>query len=42
MVNISVRGRVKEDNPYYRDPLYRELFDAAEQLEREFQAVGSV
>ena len=23
VVNISVRGRVKEDNPVYRDPLYR-------------------
>jgi serine protease Do len=41
VVNISVRGRVKEDNPYYRDPMYRELFDVPKQLEREFQAVGS-
>jgi serine protease Do len=41
VVNISVRGRVKEDNPFYRDPLYRELFDEPKQLEREFQAVGS-
>jgi serine protease Do len=41
VVNISVRGHVKEDNPFYRDPLYRELFDEPKQLEREFQAVGS-
>ena len=27
VVNISVRGRVKEENPLYRDPLFREFFD---------------
>jgi S1-C subfamily serine protease len=27
VVNISVRGRVKEDNPLYRDPLFRQFFD---------------
>lgn len=41
VVNISVHGRVKEDNPLYRDPLFREFFDVPKQLEREFQAAGS-
>jgi serine protease Do len=40
VVNISVYGRVKEDNPY-RDPLLREYFDAPKQLEREIQGIGS-
>jgi serine protease Do len=41
VVNISAQGRVKEDNPFYRDPLFREYFDVPEQLERKIQAVGS-
>jgi serine protease Do len=41
VVNISVRGRVKEDNPLYRDPFFREYFDLPKQLEREVQATGS-
>ena len=41
VVNISVRGRVKEDNPVYRDPLYRGPIDVPKQLERELQAIGS-
>jgi serine protease Do len=41
VVNISVRGRVKDDNPLYRDPVYRELFELPRQMERELQAVGS-
>jgi len=41
VVNISVRGRVKEDNPLYRDPLYREFVDVPKERERERQAVGS-
>jgi len=41
VVNISVRGRVKEDNPLYRDPFFREFFDLPKQLEREIQATGS-
>ena len=41
VVNISVRGRVKEDNPLYRDPLFREFLDVPKELEREIQAVGS-
>lgn len=27
VVNISVHGHVKEENPLYRDPLFREFFD---------------
>ncbi|HEY8332997.1 MAG TPA: trypsin-like peptidase domain-containing protein, partial [Tardiphaga sp.] len=41
VVNISVRGRVKEDNPLYRDPLFREFFEVPKQLEKEVQAAGS-
>ncbi len=41
VVNISVRGRIKEENPLYRDPLFREFFDVPRQVTREFQAVGS-
>ena len=41
VVNISVHGRVKEENPLYRDPLFREFLDVPKQLEREFQAAGS-
>ena len=41
VVNISVRGRVKENNPLYRDPLFREFLDVPKELERESQAVGS-
>jgi serine protease Do len=41
VVNISVRGRVKEENPLYRDPLFREFYDVPKQLEREVQATGS-
>jgi serine protease Do len=41
VVNISVHGRVKEENPLYRDPLFREFFNVPKQLEREFQAAGS-
>ena len=41
VVNISVRGRVKQDNPLYRDPLFREFFDVPKQLEQEVQAAGS-
>ena len=41
VVNISVRGRVKQDNPLYRDPLFREFFDVPKQLVQEVQAAGS-
>jgi serine protease Do len=41
VVNISVQARVKEDNPLYRDPVFREFFDLPKQLERQVQATGS-
>lgn len=41
VVNISVHGRIREDNPLYRDPLFREYFDVPKQLEKEINATGS-
>jgi serine protease Do len=41
VVNISVHGRVREDNPLYRDPIFREYFDVPKQLEKEINATGS-
>lgn len=41
VVNISVHARVREDNPLYRDPVFREFFDLPKQLEKEVQATGS-
>jgi len=41
VVNISVHGRIREDNPLYRDPRFREYFDVPKQLEKEINATGS-
>jgi len=41
VVNISVQGRIREDNPLYQDPLFREFFDVPRQLEKQFSATGS-
>src|SRR3569623_1463426 len=41
VVNISVHGRVREDNPLYRDPMFREFFDVPKQIEKEVNATGS-
>lgn len=41
VVNISVHGRVREDNPLYRDPLFREFFDVPKHLEKEVNSTGS-
>ena len=41
VVNISVHGRVREDNPLYRDPIFREFFDVPRQIEKEVSATGS-
>jgi serine protease Do len=41
VVNISVQGRVREDNPLYHDPVFREFFDVPKQLEKEVNATGS-
>jgi serine protease Do len=41
VVNISVHGKVREDNPLYKDPFFREFFDLPKQLEKEVSAAGS-
>jgi serine protease Do len=41
VVNISVKGKVRQDNPLYRDPFFREFLDMPKQVEREVQATGS-
>jgi serine protease Do len=41
VVNISVQGRIREDNPLYQDPLFREFFEVPRQVEQEFSATGS-
>ncbi|WFU31089.1 trypsin-like peptidase domain-containing protein [Bradyrhizobium brasilense] len=41
VVNISVHGRVREDNPLYRDPFFREFFDIPKQVEKEINSTGS-
>jgi len=41
VVNISVQGKVREDNPLYKDPFFREFFDMPKQLEKEVKASGS-
>src|SRR5690242_8059043 len=41
VVNISVQGKVREDNPLYHDPFFREFFDVPKQLEKEINAAGS-
>jgi Do/DeqQ family serine protease len=42
VVGISVRGRIRDDNPLLQDPLVRRFFNAQPQpIERETQATGS-
>src|SRR6202048_3190866 len=42
VVGISVRGRVREDNPLLQAPLFRRFFNLQQQpVERETQATGS-
>jgi serine protease Do len=41
VVNISVRGKIREENPLNNDPLFREFFGAPKKVVREFHAVGS-
>jgi serine protease Do len=41
VVNISVHGKVRQDNPLYKDPLSREFFDIPKQFEQEVSATGS-
>jgi Do/DeqQ family serine protease len=41
VVGISVRGRVREDNPLLQDPMFRRFFNFQGPIERETQATGS-
>jgi Do/DeqQ family serine protease len=42
VVGISVRGRVREDNPLLQDPMFRRFFNFQQQpIERQTQATGS-
>jgi Do/DeqQ family serine protease len=41
VVGISVRGRVREDNPLLQDPVFRRFFNLQQPIERETQATGS-
>ncbi|HYP38076.1 MAG TPA: Do family serine endopeptidase [Stellaceae bacterium] len=42
VVGISVRGRVREDNPLLQDPLFRQFFNLRQgPIERETEAAGS-
>src|SRR5215471_11649050 len=42
VVGISVRGRVREDNPLLQDPVFRRFFNLQQQpIERETEAAGS-
>jgi serine protease Do len=41
VVNIAVRGRVREENPLAQDPFFRQFFDMPEQIVHEVQATGS-
>jgi len=41
VVGISVRGRVREDNPLLQDPMFRRFFNMQQTIERETQATGS-
>ena len=42
VVGISVRGRVREDNPLLQDPVFRRFFNMQrEPIERETMATGS-
>ncbi len=41
VVNIAVTGRVRENNPLYQDPFFRQFMNMPQQIEREEQATGS-
>ena len=41
VVNIAVRGKIREENPLYQDPFFRQFFNMPRQLEAEVQATGS-
>jgi Do/DeqQ family serine protease len=42
VVGISVRGRIREDNPLFQDPVFRRFFNLQQQpIEHETEAAGS-
>src|SRR5579872_92337 len=41
VVNISVRGVVREQNPLFRDPFFRRFFDMPQEYQHAFEATGS-
>jgi len=41
VVNIAVRGHMRERNPLFQDPFFRRFFDMPEVVEREVQSAGS-
>jgi serine protease Do len=41
VVNIAVKGRVKEDNPLYKDYFFRRFLKVPKQIEKDFEAAGS-
>lgn len=41
VVNIAVRGRVREENPLFQDPFFRQFMDMPQQVEQDIQATGS-
>jgi serine protease Do len=41
VVNIAIRGQVRERNPLFQDPFFRRFFDMLEVVEREVQSAGS-
>src|SRR5258708_4486898 len=41
VVNISAQGHLTEENPLFRDPLFRQFLKTPELVERKFKAMGS-
>jgi serine protease Do len=41
VVNIAVKGQVKEDNPLYKDFFFRQFLKVPKQIEKDFEAAGS-
>ena len=40
VVNIAIRGQVRERNPLFQDPFFRRFFDLLEVVEREVHPRG--
>ncbi|UFZ06771.1 trypsin-like peptidase domain-containing protein [Bradyrhizobium ontarionense] len=41
VVNISVEGKIRQDNPLYQNPRSRDFTDVPKQIERQISATGS-